>query len=60
MKTARDKKQSNWEGGDGNDEGSMDPSDNNKCHEEPLEGGSQGIKTTLQTPFLNLDPFQQW
>ena len=39
--------------------GSLDPSDNDKCHcEEPSDGGSQGIKTTLQTPFLNLDPFQ--
>ena len=24
------------------------------------EGGSGGIKTTSQTPFLNPDPFQQW
>ena len=47
------------EGGDGIDEGSLDPSDNNKHHEEPLDRDSQGIKTTLQTPFLNLDPFQQ-
>ena len=30
------------------------------CHEEPPDRGSQGIKTTLQTPFLNPDPFQQW
>ena len=37
----------------------MDPSDNDKHHEEPPDGGSQIIKTTLQTPFLNLDPFQQ-
>ena len=49
-----------WEGGDGNDEGSLGPSDNNECCKEPPEGGSGGIKTTLQTPFLNLDPFQQW
>ena len=32
----------------------------NKCHKEPPKGGSGGIKATLQTPFLNLDPFQQW
>ena len=59
MKTSRDEKVK-WEGGDDIDEGSLDPSDNNKCHEEPPEGGSQGAKTTLQTPFLNPDPFQQW
>ena len=42
------------------DKRSLEPSDNNKHHEEPPEGCSQGIKTTLQTPFLNPDPFQQW
>ena len=36
------------------------PSNNNKCHEEPPDRGSWGIKTTLKTPFLNPDPFQQW
>ena len=50
MKTIRDKKQLNGK------EGTLDPSDNNKCHEEPPDGGSWGIKTTLQTPFLNPDP----
>ena len=49
-----------WERGDGNEEGSLGPSDNNECHKKPPEGGSGGIKTTTQTPFLNLDPFQQW
>ena len=58
MKTARDKKQLNWEGGDGNDEGSLDPSNHNKCCKEPPEGGSGSMKITLQTPFLNPDPFQ--
>ena len=29
-----------WQGGDGIDEGSADPSDNNQCHEEPPDGGS--------------------
>ena len=59
IKTSRDKEQLR-EGGDGNNEGSLDPSNNNKCHEEPPDGGSQGVKTTMQTPFLNLDPFQRW
>ena len=57
MKTTRDKKQLNGEGGDSKDEG-RDPSDNNECHKQPPEGGSRGIKTTSQTPFLNPDPFQ--
>ena len=49
-----------WQGGDGIDEGSLDPSNNNQHHEEPPDRGSQGVKTTLQPPFLNLDPFQWW
>ena len=60
MKTTRDKKPFKWEGGDGNDEGSLDPSQSNKHHKEPPKGGSGGIKSSLQTPFLNLDPFQCW
>ena len=48
------------EGGDSINEENPDPSDNNKCHKEPPDGGSQGKKTTSQTPFLNLDPFQWW
>ena len=47
-------------GGDSINKGSLDPSDNDKHHEEPPNRSSQGIKATLQTPFLNLDPFQQW
>ena len=26
----------------------------------PPKGGSRGVKTTSQTPFLNPDPFQRW
>ena len=48
------------EGGDGDNEGSLNPSQGNKHHKEPPEGGSGGIKSSLQTPFLNLDPFQHW
>ena len=37
--------------------GSPDPSDNNQCHKEPqTDGCLQGVKTTPQTPFLNLIP----
>ena len=57
MKTARDKKQLKWEGGDGNDEGSPDPSNHDKCHKEPPEGGSGSIKTPLQTALLESGPF---
>ena len=60
MKTARDKKQLKQEGGDGDNKGSLDPSKGNKCHKEPPEGGSEGIESSSQTPFLNLDPFQHW
>ena len=49
-----------WEGGDSINEGSLDPSDNHQCHEEPPVGGPKGDKSILQAPFLNLDPFQQW
>ena len=59
MKTTRDKKLK-WEGGHSNNEGSPDPSQGNKCHKEPLKGGSGGMKSSLQTPFLNPDPFQHW
>ena len=60
VKTSREKKQLNGKGGDSIDEGSPDPSDNDKCHKEPPDTHSRGIKTIPQTAFLNLDPFQQW
>ena len=59
MQTTR-QKTVKWEGGDGNNKGSPDPSFNSKCCKEPPEGGSRGVKMTSQTPYLNLDPFQQW
>ena len=58
VKTSRDKKQLNGEGGDGINEGSPDLSYNDKHHEEPPDRGSRGIKTTSQTPILNSEPFQ--
>ena len=60
VKTSRDKKTVKWEGEDGIDKGSPDPSNNDKHHKDPPDGDSWGIKTTLQTPFLNPDPFQWW
>ena len=55
-----EKETGKWEGGDSNDKGSPDPSNNNECCKVPPEGGSRGIKTTSQPPFLNPDPFQWW
>ena len=40
--------------------GAQAPPTINKCYKEPPKGGSGDIKVTLQTPFLNPDPFQQW
>ena len=59
MKAARDKKQLNRKGGwTMTMKGVQTPPTDNKSHIEPPEGGSGGIKSPLQTPFLNLDPFQ--
>ena len=60
VKTSREKKTVKQQGGDSIIEGSPDPSDNNQCCKEPPDRGSQGIKPTPQTPFLNPNPFQQW
>ena len=60
MKTARDKKQLNGKEGMATMKGAYDPSQGNKHHKEPPKGGSGGIKSSLQTPFLNPDPFQHW
>ena len=40
--------------------GAPGPSKSSECHKEPPKGGSGGIESSSQTPFLNLDPFQQW
>ena len=58
MKTTRDKKQLNGKEGMAMMKGALDPSNHYECHKEPPEGGSGSVKTTLQTPFLNPDPFQ--
>ena len=49
-----------WQGGDGNKEGSLDPSDKSQYVKESPDRGSQRHKAPQQTPFLNLDPFQHW
>ena len=35
---------------DGEDEGSLGPSDKNECHKEPPEGDSGGIKQPCRLP----------
>ena len=60
VKTSRDKKQLNGKEGMVTMKGVQTPLTMTSAMKSPRHGGSQGIKTTLQTPFLNLDPFQQW
>ena len=40
--------------------GAQTPSKNDQCCKEPPTGGSRGIESSSQTPFLNPDPFQRW
>ena len=60
MKTARDKKQLNGKEGMAMVKGAWTPLKISQCCKEPPTGGSRGIESSLQTPFLNPDPFQQW
>ena len=60
MKTARDKKQLNGKEGMLMMKGAQTLSQGNECHTKPPKGGSGGIKSSSQTPFLNPDPFQHW
>ena len=57
MKTTGDKKQLNRKKGDSDGEGSPDPSKISQCHKDPPTGGSRGVESSSQTPFLNPDPF---
>ena len=58
MKATRDKKQLNGKEGMAMVKGALDPSKTIQHHKEPPTGGSGGIESSLQTPFLNPDPFQ--
>ena len=49
-----------WQVGDGVEEGNPDPSSNSQHTKERPDRGSQGVKPSQQTPFLNPDPFQCW
>ena len=60
IKTMRENAQFKRQGGDGIEEGSPDPSNNSQHTKELPDGGSQGIKSPQQTPFLNPDPFRCW
>ena len=60
MKTARDKKQLNGKEGTVTVKGAQIPPKTVNAIKSPQKGGSGGIGPTLQTPFLNMDPFQRW
>ena len=38
--------------------GAKTPPKATNCHKEHPAGGSGGVESSSQTPFLNLDPFQ--
>ena len=63
VNTSRDKKQSNGKEGMASMKGAWTPpimmsATKIPQTEHPPDRGSKGIKTALQTPFLNPDPFQ--
>ena len=60
MKTARDKKQLNGKEGTATMKGTWAPPTTGNAAKNAPKGGSRGIELTLQTPFLNPDPFQRW
>ena len=60
MKTPRDKKLLNGKEGMAMMKGAWTPAKATRCHKEPPKGGSGGMKSSLQTSFLNLDPFPHW
>ena len=60
VKTFREKKQLNGKEGMALMKGAQTPLATIQHYKEPPDRGSQGINLTLQTPFLNLDPFQWW
>ena len=60
MKNARDKKQLNGKEGMAMMKDAQTPLTTMNATKSPPKGGSGGIKTASQTPFLNPDPFQQW
>ena len=60
MKTARDKKQLNGKEGTAMMKGAWTPPKVTSAIKSPPKGGSGGMKSSLQTPFLNPDPFQCW
>ena len=58
MKTARDKKQLNGKEGTPMMKGTQTPPKATSAIKSPQKGGSGSMKSTLQTPFSNQDPFQ--
>ena len=60
MRTARDKKQLNGKEGMVMAKGAWTPPKAMNAVKSPREGGSGGIGSSPQAPFLNPDPFQWW
>ena len=60
VKTSREKKQLNGKEGMVSMKGAWTPLTTTSTADmrQPPDRGSQGVKPTPQTPFLNLDPFQ--
>ena len=59
MKTSRHKKQLNGKEGTALMKGTQTPPTTSAMR-SPQKEAPEALKSTLQTPFLNLDPFQQW
>ena len=60
LKTSRDKIQLNGKEGMASMKGAQTPPTTMSTMKSPQMEAPKGVKTTLQTPFLNLNPFQQW
>ena len=58
MKTTRDKKQLNGKEGMVMVKGAQTPLKATNAVKSPQQEASRGIESSLQTPFLNPDPFQ--
>ena len=60
MKTTRDKKLLNGKEGMAMMKGAQTPPKATSTIKSPQKEAQEGMKSSLQTPFLNLDPFQCW
>ena len=60
VKTSREKKQLNRKEGTALMKEAQTPPATTSTMKSAQAEAPQGVKPTPQTPFLNLDPFQQW